>query len=198
MKTLILHGWGGSDDPHWQAWLAGELAKEYGTIAFPLLDNPHFPSKNRWMRQIKTLLAELNPDVVICHSLACIVWFHLCHENAISPIKRLLLVAPPRLNCELETLKSFFPVSIPTTLLAEEALLVTSDTDPYMSAEEALTLQTGLNIDMKQLFGAGHINTDAGYGAWPWVKEWVNSPSSSHLTQGSIQKEKETLSKEFL
>ncbi len=173
MKTLILHGWGGSDDPHWQAWLAGELAKGYGTVAFPLLDNPHFPSKNRWMRHITTLLADFNPDVVVCHSLACIVWFHLCHEGAIAPIKRLLLVAPPRLNCELETLKSFFPVTIPPTLLAHEALLVTSDNDPYMNIEEALTLQKTLNIEIKQLCGAGHINTDAGYGAWSWVKEWV-------------------------
>ena len=45
-KTLLLHGWGGSDEPHWQAWLAGEIAKDYGMVAFPLLENPHFPTKN--------------------------------------------------------------------------------------------------------------------------------------------------------
>jgi len=27
-KVLLLHGWGGSDFPHWQSWLAGEIAKE--------------------------------------------------------------------------------------------------------------------------------------------------------------------------
>jgi len=41
-KTLILHGWGGSDSPHWQAKLASEIAKNYGTVSFPLLDNCHF------------------------------------------------------------------------------------------------------------------------------------------------------------
>ena len=172
-KTLLLHGWGGSDHPHWQAWLAGEIAKDYGIVAFPLLDNPHFPTKDRWMKQVKTLLSEFKPDVVICHSLGCTLWFHLCLEEEIDPVKRLLLVAPPRLDLELDTIKSFFPVVVPEFLFAEEALLVTSDDDPYMSAEEASALQEILDVEMKVLESAGHINADSGYGEWPWVKEWV-------------------------
>jgi hypothetical protein len=172
-KTLILHGWGGSDHPHWQAWLAGEIAKDYGIVAFPLLDNPHFPTKNRWMKQVKELLEQFQPEVVICHSLANTLWFHLCNEGEIDPVKRLLLVAPPRLDLELDTIKSFFPVIAPEFLYADEALLVTSDNDPYMSADEALALQEVLDVEMKVLEGAGHINADSEYGEWPWVKEWV-------------------------
>jgi len=173
LKVLILHGWGGSDDPHWQAWLAGEIAKNYGMVAFPLLDNPHFPSKNRWMKQVKGLLADFQPDVVICHSLGCTLWFHLCLEGQIATVKRLLLVAPPRLTCELETLKSFFPISVPEHLFANEVMLVTSDNDPYMTQEEGLELQSSLGVEMKVLKNAGHINTSSGYGEWQWVKEWV-------------------------
>jgi predicted alpha/beta hydrolase family esterase len=172
-KVLILHGWGGSDDPHWQGWLAGEIAKRYGTLSFPLLDNPHFPSKNRWMKQVRGVLADFQPEVVVCHSLANILWFHLCHEGEMAPVKRLLLVAPPRLSCELETLKSFFPLEAPSALFAEEALLVTSDNDPYMTQDEALSLQKTLGIEMKTIHNAGHINADSGFGEWPWVKEWV-------------------------
>jgi len=47
-KILLLHGWGGSDYPHWQAWLASELAKDYGTVSFPLIQHPHYPHINRW------------------------------------------------------------------------------------------------------------------------------------------------------
>lgn len=173
LKVLMLHGWGGSDAPHWQAWLSGEIAKNYGTVSFPLLDNPHFPSKNRWMRQVKALLSDFQPDVVVCHSLANILWFHLCHEALISPVKRLLLVAPPSLHCELETLKTFFPLDVPATLFAEEVLLVTSDNDPYMSSDEALSLQRALGIEMKVVENGGHLNTASGFGEWPWVKEWV-------------------------
>ena len=175
MKTrvLILHGWGGSDYPHWQSWLAGEIAKDYGTVAFPLLDHPHFPNKNRWMKQVKALLKTFKPDTVVCHSLANTLWFHLCNEGAIAPVKRLLLVAPPRLDLELDTISTFFPVTPPKKLFAEEALLVTSTTDPYMSTEEAAALQQALQIGMHVVEEGGHLNEASGYGAWPWVLEWV-------------------------
>jgi len=173
-KVLILHGWGGSDFPHWQSWLAAEVAKEYGTVSFPLLDNPHFPTKNRWMRQVKALLETFKPDTVICHSLANTLWFHLCEEGEMASVKRLLLVAPPRLELELDTIKTFFPAPIPKKLFAEEAMLVTSSDDPYLTSKEALTLQKVLNIPMKVLENAGHINADSGFGELPWVLKWVN------------------------
>ena len=163
-KVLLLHGWGGSDHPHWQAWLAGEIAKDYGTVSFPLLDNPHFPSKNRWMKQFKKLLNDFEPDVVICHSLANTAWFHLCNEGEIKEVKRLLLVAPPRLDLELETIATFFPLSPPKNLFAKEVLLVTSDNDPYMTPKEANALQKALNIEMKVLHNAGHINGESDFG----------------------------------
>jgi predicted alpha/beta hydrolase family esterase len=174
-RVLILHGWGGSDYPHWQSWLAGELAKDYGTVSFPLLDNPHFPTKNRWMRQVKELLEYFKPDLVICHSLANTLWFHLCEEGGIAEVKRLLLVSPPRLDLRLDTIKTFFPAPLPRDLHAKEAMLVTSKTDPYLNADEAKALQRALGIKMKVLEDAGHINEESGYGEWPWVLEFVRS-----------------------
>ncbi len=174
-RVLLLHGWGGSDYPHWQSWLAGELAKAYGTVSFPLLDNPHFPSKNRWMRQVRELLEDFRPEIVLCHSLANTLWFHLCHEGAIAPVEQLYLVAPPRLTCEIDTIKSFFPVTPPSDLFAKQALMVTSTDDPYMTVEEAEALQRALGIPMKVLENAGHINADSGYGAWPWIHSIIVS-----------------------
>jgi predicted alpha/beta hydrolase family esterase len=174
-KVLLLHGWGGSDYPHWQSWLAGEIAKDYGTVAFPLLDHPHFPAKNRWIKQVKALLKAFRPDLVICHSLANTLWFHLCNEGEIETVKRLLLVAPPRLDLELDTIKTFFPVDVPKMLFAEEVMLVTSDNDPYMTESEAAALQKALGAEMKVLENAGHINAESGFGEWPWVLEWMKS-----------------------
>ena len=172
-KVLLLHGWGGSDYPHWQSWLAGEIAKDYGQVAFPLLDHPHFPTKNRWMKQVKTLLKEFQPDVVICHSLANSLWFHLCHEGEIDEVERLLLVSPPRLDLDLDIIKSFFPVTPPDRLFAKEVMMVTSTDDPYMSAIESIDLQSALDVEMKVLKRAGHINADSGFGEWPWALDWV-------------------------
>jgi predicted alpha/beta hydrolase family esterase len=173
-KVLILHGWGGSDYPHWQSWLAGELARDYGCVCFPLLDNPHFPSKNRQMHQVRGLVEEFAPRTVICHSLANVIWFHLCNEGVLHEVDRLLLVAPPSPQCQIENIRKFFPYEIPKKLYAKEAMLVTSTDDPHLTPEEAIMLQKALDIPMKVLQNAGHINEQSGYGAWPWVKEWVS------------------------
>ena len=109
---MILHGWGGSDMPHWQAHLASHLAKDYGDVYFPLLDNCHFPSKNRWIKQVKEILSSYKPDIVVCHSLANTLWFWLAQED-IDSVKKLYMVSPPSLSCTIDTLKSFFPVILP-------------------------------------------------------------------------------------
>ncbi len=172
-KVLILHGWGGSDSPHWQSWLAGKIASQYGTVSFPLLDAPHYPNKNRQMRQVKKLLLEFKPDVVICHSLANIIWFHLCADEELPTVKRLLLVSPPSMACDINRIKKFFPYETPHNLHAKEVMLVTSTTDPYLTVEEAKTLQKDLGVEMKMLEDAGHINAESGYGEWEWAWEWV-------------------------
>jgi hypothetical protein len=168
-KVLILHGWGGSDFPHWQSWLAGEIAKDYGTVSFLKFGNIDFPNKDEWKRELAKELEDFKPDIVICHSVANILWFHICNDLQITQVEKLYLVAPPSFKCEIEELKSFFPCDIPENLRAKESLIITSTNDPYMSIDEAKSLQAALNIPMTVLDGAGHINAEGGYGEWPWM-----------------------------
>ncbi len=172
-KILLLHGWGGSDTPHWQAQLACEIAKNYGTVSFPLLDNCHFPSKNRWMKQVKTLLEEFKPDTVVCHSLANTLWFWLCKENEIEAVKRLIMVAPPSLSTEESTIKTFFPTPLPKNLKAEKIEMIVSDNDPYIDADEAKSIAKHYAIPIKIIKDAGHINSDSGYGKWDYIEKLV-------------------------
>ena len=175
-KFLLLHGWGGSDYPHWQAWLASELAKDYGTVSFPLIHHPHHPNKKKWQTQFKKHLQDFRPTTVICHSLACTVWMSIAEE--IDEVERLLLVAPPGLNTDIELLKSFFPATLPKTLAAKEAMMVVSTNDPNLSLEEAHAMQERLQCEMLILQNAGHINDKSGYGEWPWVLEWAKRDPS--------------------
>ena len=176
-KVLILHGWGGSDDPHWQAELAATIAKEYGTVSFPLLDNCHFPTKNRWVKQLKGILEDFRPDTVVCHSLANTLWFWLCQEQEfmqdISEIKRLFMVSPPSLTTEVDTIKTFFPCKIPEKLYAKEVQMIVSDNDPYINVEEANTIAKQYNIPLTVIKNAGHINADSGYGKWDLIENLV-------------------------
>jgi predicted alpha/beta hydrolase family esterase len=172
MKLLVLHGWGGSDAPHWQAELSCEVAKNYGTVAFPLLDNCHFPSKNRWVRQVKAILEDFRPDTVVCHSLANTLWFWLCQEE-IESIERLFMVSPPSLTTTEKTIKSFFPCDIPADIHAKEVHLIVSDNDPWIKPDEAKSIATQINATFTTIPNAGHINAESGYGKWELIEELV-------------------------
>ena len=170
MKVLLLHGWGGSDFPHWQSWLASEIAKDYGCVSFLKFSDIDFPDFKLWQDELENHLIEFKPDIVLCHSIANILWFHLCNNSKIkNSIKKLYLVAPPSLECDIEELKSFYPVKIPQNLYADEVLLITSTNDKYLTQNEAKELQNSLGVEMEVLKDAGHINSDSGYGEWKWI-----------------------------
>ena len=171
-KTLILHGWGGSDFPHWQSHLACEIAKNYGTVSFPLLDNCHFPSKNRWVKQVKKILEEFKPNTVVCHSLANTLWFWLCQEE-IATVERLFMVSPPSLSTTEPTIKTFFPCEIPSNIYAKEVQLIVSDNDPWIELDEAESMANSIGATYTVIENGGHINADSGFGKWALIEELV-------------------------
>ncbi len=172
-KVLILYGWHGSPAPHWQDWLSKELVSRGYAVAFPQLSDPMNPSKEQWMREAHEALEALHPDIVICHSLGNILWWHLCNENRALHVKRLLMVAPPRDLSDYKEIAAFFPVALPKNLYADEVLMVTSDDDPYLNKSEGIRFARALSVKHVAFQNMGHINVDSGYGAWPWVLEWV-------------------------
>jgi predicted alpha/beta hydrolase family esterase len=172
-RVLILHGWGGSDEPHWQAKLASEIAKNYGTVSFPLLNNCHFPSKNRWIKQLKEILKTFQPTTVVCHSLANNLWLWLCNEEKIEEINRLFMVSLPSLNTKESTIKSFFPCPMPDNIYAKEVHIIVSDNDPWITPKEAKDIAEHYSARFTILPNAGHINADSGYGKWELIERLV-------------------------
>lgn len=172
-KVLILHGWGGSDAPHWQAELASEIAKNYGTVSFPLLDNCHFPSKNRWVKQVKQILEEFKPNTVVCHSLANNLWMWLCEEEGMLEVDRLFMVSVPSFDTKEKTIKTFFPCPMPKNIYAKEVQMIVSDTDPWVKLDEAKEIASHFGASMTILEDAGHINDDSGYGKWEFIEKLV-------------------------
>lgn len=171
-RVLILHGWGGSLYPHWQAHLAADLIKEDYVVSFPSLPNRDFPNVNEWKDFIKKEVEHFKPNIVVCHSLANMAWFHCLEELDIS-LDKLMLVAPVRQTCDIEAIKSFFPYPIPNDLKSKEVIVAASDNDPYMSLEEAIQLQQKLNVGMKIMENAGHINAESGFGKLDCALDWI-------------------------
>jgi len=172
-KVLILHGWGGSDAPHWQAELASEIAKDYGTVSFPLLNSCHFPSKNRWVKQVKQILIDFKPDTVVCHSLANNLWLWLCEESDKVDVDRLFMVSIPSLKTKEKTIKAFFPCPLPNDIHAKEVHMIVSDSDPWVKLPEAKEMASHFSASLTILENAGHINADSGYGKWELIEKLV-------------------------
>lgn len=172
-RVLILHGWGGSDHPHWQSYIAAEVAREYGCVSFLRFSDADLPDRDRWLNELKAEVEAFKPTVVVCHSIANILWFHLCNNDLDLRLEKLFLVAPPSLSCDIKELASFYPCEIPQDLRAKNSLLISSDNDPYMSYKEVCELAKDLGVELHTIKGGGHINTDSGYGEWKWLLDKI-------------------------
>ncbi len=175
-KVLILHGWHGSEAPHWQDWLYHQLREAGYEVAFPQFSDNMHPSKEVWLREAQAAYKEIQPTVVIAHSMGNTLWFHLCNEGLVGSVERLLLVAPPRDLSDYDDVAEFFPVEV-KGFCADEVLMVSSTDDPYMSKAEAAEFARAHSIKQKVVQNGGHINSESGFGPWPWVLEWVKKGS---------------------
>src|SRR4051794_38167158 len=97
MQVLILHGWQGNTQDHWQTWLARRLEPD-GDVRYPELPNPDEPDPREWEAALRDELGALGgAPVVVCHSLACALWLRATTDGARAG--RVLLVAPPAPDC---------------------------------------------------------------------------------------------------
>lgn len=177
MNVLILHGLGGSDYPHWQAQLAADLLDEAGVnVLFPDLPYRAAPSLQRWLTELHEAMTDFAPDAVVCHSLANLLWFHYLARYPQTRVAAQLLVAPPALQRPLAAAPDFFPVSCPPLAIhAARSAMVLSTDDPYLPPDEARILAGQIDIPVIWIEHGGHINTAAGFGAWPLAKSWVTA-----------------------
>ena len=185
-RVLILHGLSGSDFPHWQANLAMDLIKENYIVSFPSFPNKNNPKLQEWKDFLKKELEHFKPNIVVCHSLANILWFHVCDELDIK-LDKLMLVAPVSRNRTIEEAKTFFPYPIAKDLKAKEIIMAASTNDPYMSIEEAIELQSKLNIGMKIMEDAGHINAASGFGNLDCALDWIKRVDECQINEELVK-----------
>jgi uncharacterized protein len=168
---LILHGLHGSGPGHWQTWLAARLRADGERVAYPDLPDADAPSLTAWRGALDGELAALPAGqvVVICHSLACLLWLHHVADGG-AQAGRALLVAPPSEASGLPEIEPFFPVPLPK--LAAGARMVCADDDPYCPEGAASLYGKPLGIAFDVIAGGGHMTSDTGFGPWPAVESW--------------------------
>lgn len=174
---LILPGWGGSGPEHWQTWLAQRLTAAGETVFYPALPDVDNPVLDIWLEALQTVLASMpGAPVVVCHSLAVLLWLHYAQTREPVMADRLLLVAPPGPAANTPQVATFFPPPIDPAALQRSAwdiLLVCTDADPFCPERAVDYYGRPLGIRSYVLPPeAGHINVAAGYGPWPWADQW--------------------------
>jgi uncharacterized protein len=144
-------------------------------VRYPDLPDPYDPKPDEWLAALQPELAALHGErIVLCHSLACLLWLLNAREGAAGVADRVLLVAPPCTD-EVEPVVRFHPNGVSAhdvERAAGRTLMFWGEPDPYCPATAASAFE-GLFKNTKSFPGGGHLNSDAGYGPWPEVEEWA-------------------------
>jgi serine hydrolase len=180
VPTVVVPGWGGSGEGHWQTWLEGELracGRETRRPPFADLDNPD-PAD--WLRALRATIGDLPADGydVVAHSLGAVLWLHHVADPGDSPRPaRVLLVSPPDPGTSIPEIAAFYPPPLDIDAVrrgADGTVLVAGDDDPYLPRGIADAYGRPLMIATTVIEGGGHLNIESGHGAWPTVLDWCN------------------------
>lgn len=166
VRYLIVPGWQGSGDDHWQSHWQRSLPNSTRVEQRDWLT----PRREDWVAALEQqIAADPRPAILIAHSLGCITvahWVAQASPAALRRVRGALLVAPAdvqRPNCP-EALRNFAP--IPAHPLPFSSQLVGSDNDSAASAARAIELARDWGSEVAILSGAGHINVKSGHQRW--------------------------------
>jgi len=172
METTILTvpGMGGSGSDHWQTlW-------EQADPRFRRVEQRDWdqPVMFEWVMTLEQALRDLEgPGVLVGHSLGCLVIVEAA-ANHPGDIVGALLVAPP----DLDRMEG--AGQTPMSTLPFPSIVVTSENDPWVSAERAEEFGFAWGSRFVNIGPAGHINADSGYGTWPEGRQLLdNLPESA-------------------
>ncbi|MBU1284537.1 MAG: alpha/beta hydrolase [Gammaproteobacteria bacterium] len=166
IRYLIVPGWQGSADEHWQSHWQRSLPNSARVEQADWLN----PKREDWVAELqRSIASDPRPTILIAHSLGCITvahWAAQAPAELLGRVQGALLVAPAdvqRNNCPA-ALQNFAP--IPQQPLPFPSQLVGSDNDSAASAARAIELARDWGSDVAILSGAGHINVQSGHQRW--------------------------------
>lgn len=166
IRYLILPGWQGSPEKHWQSHWQRSLPNAE-RVEQADWDRP---DPQRWVAQLeRCVAASETPLILIAHSLGCITlarWAAQAAPESLNKVRGALLVAPAdveRPDCPA-ALCDFAPIA--RAALPFPSQLVGSDNDAAASVARVVELGRDWGSDVAILCGAGHINVKSGHQRW--------------------------------
>lgn len=164
---VIVPGLGDSGPQHWQS-----LWTEKFGAARVQQDDPHAPTPGAWAARLQEVI-EATPDdlVLVGHSTGVLTIVHWAAQTGgHQRVKGALLVGPTDaedvgVQGEYPALAAMAPV--PRSPLPFPALVIASETDPFVSFERAQALADAWEAEFVSAGDVGHINVASGHGDWP-------------------------------
>ncbi len=176
MKQIIVPGYQGSPEGHWQFWLNGELNNSEMVVQ----DDFDFPKMDEWVTRLEEVIDQCNEPVqLIAHSLGCITVVKWALKYNTAKVDSVVLVAP----ADVES--SYLPKditgfgTIPQHKLPFKTTVIGSHNDPYMSIERVRLLANSWSATFVDAGFVGHINTASGFGPWPDLIPIIEAAKSS-------------------
>ncbi|WP_028693279.1 alpha/beta hydrolase [Pseudomonas cremoricolorata] len=166
IRYLIVPGWQGSPDNHWQSHWQRTLPNSARVEQLDWFT----PQREDWVSALEqAIAAECSPVILVAHSLGCVTVAHWAAQASPTLLRRVraaLLVAPAdveRPGCAA-ALRNFAP--IPRQRLPFATHVVSSDNDPAVSVPRAMCLAQDWGAEVGLLASAGHINVKSGHERW--------------------------------
>lgn len=179
VPVVVVPGWNGSGEGHWQTWLEDELRAAGRETVRPEVADWDRPDLAGWLTALRTAIAPLPADGfdVVAHSLGAVLWLHHSTDPQGPRPARVALVSPVSPTLEYPEIAEFLPPPLDVDAVraaADGTVLVAGSDDPYLPEGVAAAYGVPLKMATTIVEDGGHLNTDAGYGEWPAMLSWCN------------------------
>lgn len=191
-SVLIVPGYRGSGESHWQSWLHRELvgSRVLSGVSW------HEPVLADWAERVREEIARApTPLWIVAHSFGCLATV-IAVEDRPQNVAGVILAAPAdpqrfhllglgRVDDRRLAVKTLADV-LPVRALGVRGVLVASENDPWMSLPTAQQWAHDWEVTMVNAGAAGHINAESGFGPWPGVLDLLAAlQSETANTQAS-------------
>lgn len=171
LTTLIIPGYHGSGDEHWQTWIEQRIDG-----AKRVEQDWDKPILAYWAQNIRRAIDAADGAVwLIAHSFGCLASV-AASADRFGKIAGLMLVAPANtsrftpggvIQEESDNRHESVHDLLPASILPFATLLIASTDDPWMPHAEARRVAESWGSRFISIGAAGHINAASGYGPWP-------------------------------
>jgi predicted alpha/beta hydrolase family esterase len=176
--TLVIPGLHSSGPSHWQTWFEAQIPGSVRVIQhdWKRADLPE------WAGRIRHEITRHPGDIfLVAHSFGALAGAQAAADYR-ERIRGALLVAPA------DPEKFGVTDQLPAKPLGFPAAVIASTNDPWISISRASKLAAAWGAEFVNIGPAGHINVEAGYGAWPeglaiFNRLTANSDSDQRLPQ---------------